>query len=142
ALISFKLNQWTLLIGTLAVVYSVSAGRVGTLPFDSKQTAEIWITAAQSFFAIAILVNFEISTREALALLGLFTTQVVAEFYVVQTYTGPTVTTISIAILYVFTAVYLLLGVGLFGMRWSSVHRLYRHTVSETSTALTPETTQ
>ena len=80
AFISSKLNQWTLLIGTLVVVYSISAGAIGTLPCDSKQAAEIWITAAQSFFAIALLTNFEISVCEALALFLLFVTQVLAEF--------------------------------------------------------------
>jgi len=72
ALISSKLNQWTLLIGTLAVVYSIAAGSIGALPFDEKQQAEIWITAAQSFFAIGVLTNFEISVREAVVLLALF----------------------------------------------------------------------
>ena len=136
ALISSKLNQWTLLIGTLAVVYSISAGAIGTLPFDQKQAAEIWITAAQSFFAIAILTNFEISSREAVTLLVLFVTQVIAEFYVIQTYAEPAATNISIATLYVFTAVYLVLGTGLFIMRRASVRRLIKRTVSNAREAL------
>jgi len=49
ALISSKLNQWTLLIGTLVVVHSLALGRYGVLAFDFKQSAEIWLTAAQSF---------------------------------------------------------------------------------------------
>ena len=77
ALISSKLNQWTLLIGTLVVVYSVSLGFYDALSFSQRQAGEIWLTAAQSFFAVTLLVNFEISTREAVALLGLF----VAQFY-------------------------------------------------------------
>ncbi|QSG08840.1 sodium:calcium antiporter [Halapricum desulfuricans] len=136
ALISSKINQWTLLIGTLAVVYSLSAGQVGTLPFDSKQTVEIWITAAQSFFAIAILTNFEVSTREAIALLGLFVTQVVAEFAVVQTFAEPAATEVSMAILYVYTAVYVVLGVGLLFRRRESVRGLLRRTVSTTRAAI------
>ena len=136
ALISSKLNQWTLLIGTLAVVYSISAGQIGTLQFDSKQSAEIWVTAAQSFFAIAILSNFEITTREALALLGLFASQVIAEFYVIQAYADPTATAFSITILYGYTAVYLLLGGGLVIVRWRSVKQLLRYTASETSEVL------
>jgi len=91
-LISSKLNQWTLLIGTLAIVYSISAGAVGTLSFDAKQAAEIWITAAQSFFAIAIIVNFEINVREAVVLLVLFSSQVLTEFYVIRTYAEPAAT--------------------------------------------------
>ena len=142
ALISSKLNQWTLLIGTLAVVYSISAGAIGTLPFDSKQAAEIWITAAQSLFAIAILTNFEISIREAVALLVLFATQVLAEFYVIQTYAEPAATTISISILYAFTAVYVVLGVGLFLKRGESVRELLQRSVSNARTAIGIGTSQ
>lgn len=142
ALISSKLNQWTLLIGTLAVVYSISAGQIGTLPFDSKQAAEIWITAAQSFFAIAILTNFEISTREALALLGLFVTQVAAEFYVVQAYAEPTATGLSMAILYAYTAVYVVLGVSLLLRRRESVQELLDRTASTARDAIATESSR
>ena len=136
ALISSKLNQWTLLIGTLAVVYSIAAGQIGSLPFDSKQAAEIWITAAQSFFAIAILTNFEISTREAVGLLVLFVSQVVAEFYVIQTYTEPAATNISIQILYAYTTVYAVLGIALFVKRRESVRELIERTASNTRSAI------
>jgi len=135
ALISSKLNQWTLLIGTLAVVYSISAGAVGTLSFDQKQAAEIWITAAQSFFAIAVLTNFEISTREAVALLVLFGTQVLAEFYVIQAYSEPTLTSVSMTVLYAYTAAYIVLGVGLFVVRRDSVRHLVKRTVSNARAA-------
>jgi cation:H+ antiporter len=128
ALISSKLNQWTLLIGTLAVVYSISAGQIGTLSFDQKQAAEIWITAAQSLFALAILANFEISTREAIALLMLFISQVGAEFYVIQTYAEPASTNISILILYAYTAVYVILGTALFIKRRESFRELVERT--------------
>ena len=136
ALISSKLNQWTLLIGTLAVVYSISAGQIGTLSFDQKQAAEIWITAAQSLFAIAILANFEISAREAVALLVLFVSQVGAEFYVIQTYAEPTSTNISILILYAYTAVYIALGVALFVKRRESFRELVERTISTARNAM------
>jgi cation:H+ antiporter len=77
ALISSKLNQWTLLIGTVVVVYSISLGFYDALSFSQRQAGEIWLTVAQSFFAVTLLVNFEISVREALALLELF----LAQFY-------------------------------------------------------------
>ena len=136
ALISSKLNQWTLLIGTLAIVYSVSAGAIGTLPFDSKQAAEIWITAGQSLFAIAVLSNFEITTGEAVTLLVLFGTQVLAEFYVIRVYTEPVATNVSMTVLYAYTAVYLLLGLGLFVRRRESVRVLVDRTVSTARSAL------
>lgn len=98
ALISSKLNQWTLLIGTLVVVYSISLGQYGVLQFSQKQAGEIWLTAAQSFFAVTLLVNFEISIREAVALLGLFALQFLPLF---QDFQG----------LMLFSGLYLVLGV-------------------------------
>ena len=117
ALISSKLNQWTLLIGTLAVVYSISAGQYGVLMFDEKQVAEIWITAAQSFFALAILINFQISVREALVLLALFLSQVVTEFYFIRTMTEAAAEASSILLLEAYTVLYVVLTIGLLATR-------------------------
>ncbi len=78
ALISSKVNQWTLLIGTLPIVFLISAGEfsfTGGLPLDSRQREEIFLTAAQSAFAIAVFVNLRMGTREAVALFVLFATQ-------------------------------------------------------------------
>jgi cation:H+ antiporter len=120
ALISSKLNQWTLLIGTLAVVYSIAAAQVGSLPFDSTQSAEIWITAAQSFFAIAILINFSISGREAVALLVLFSSQVLIEFLMIRNVIDIGVGKIDVLLGY--TALYIILALVLFmGRRHSLV---------------------
>ncbi|RBI61813.1 sodium:calcium antiporter [halophilic archaeon] len=136
ALISSKLNQWTLLIGTLAVVYSIALGQVGTLPFDEKQAAEIWITAAQSFFAIAILTNFSISVREAVALLVLFVTQVGAEFVVIQTLAEPQAAELSLLILYAYTVVYMALGLWLFVSRREELRNLVGRTVDTARDAI------
>ncbi|MFC6826434.1 sodium:calcium antiporter [Halopelagius fulvigenes] len=130
ALISSKLNQWTLLIGTLVVVYSIALGRYGMLPFDFKQAAEIWLTAAQSFFALAILMNFEISVREAVALLVLFVSQVVAEFFIIQTVAEPLAETYSIYLLVGYSVVYMILGVGLVAQRFDDFRRLTRITAA------------
>ena len=74
-LISSKINQWTLLVGTLPVIYSFSLGEASGIPLDSRQGAEILLTAAQSLFAIVLLVNKRIGITEALLLLMLFITQ-------------------------------------------------------------------
>jgi len=124
ALISSKLNQWTLLIGTLAVVYSIALGEYGVLPFDSKQAAEIWITAAQSLFAIAILVNFRISVKESLLLFGLFLSQVVIEFGIIQLVSEPTATDYSILLLQAYTVFYLLLSAILFYRRRAALREI------------------
>jgi cation:H+ antiporter len=77
ALVSSKVNQWTLLVGTLPLVFSISAGALSGLPIDALQREELFLTAAQSVFAVAVLTNRSISVREALALMGLFVTQFV-----------------------------------------------------------------
>ncbi len=74
-LISSKVNQWTLLIGTLPVAYSISGSTLSPLPMDSRQVEEVFLTAAQSAFAVAIFASMSISFREAALLLGLFATQ-------------------------------------------------------------------
>ncbi len=77
ALVSSKVNQWTLLVGTLPLVYSVAAGSLSGLPIDALQREELFLTAAQSVFAVAVLTNRSISAREAVSLMALFLTQFV-----------------------------------------------------------------
>ncbi len=77
-LISSKVNQWTLLIGTLPIAFLVSAGEFGFatgLPLDDRQREEIFLTAAQSAFAIAVFMNLRMARKEAIALFILFATQ-------------------------------------------------------------------
>ena len=76
-LLSSKVNQWTLLVGSLPIVFAISAGSLHGLPLDSLQREELFLTAAQSVFAIAVLVSRSISVKEALALFGLFIFQFV-----------------------------------------------------------------
>jgi cation:H+ antiporter len=76
-LLSSKVNQWTLLVGTLPIVFAISAGHLTGLPLDSLQREELFLTAAQSVFAIAVLVNRRMSVREAWMLFGLFISQFV-----------------------------------------------------------------
>ena len=75
ALLSSKVNQWTLLIGMLPVVYAVSAGSAGPMHMDGRQVEEVFLTAAKSLFAVAILANLSFSLIEAGAVFALFSTQ-------------------------------------------------------------------
>jgi cation:H+ antiporter len=75
ALISSKVNQWTLLVGTLPIVFSIFAQQLHGLPLDSIQRLELWVTAAQSVFAVAIIASLSVSRREAWVMLGLFIAQ-------------------------------------------------------------------
>lgn len=74
-LVSSKVNQWTLLIGTLPLAYNLSAGHLGAMHLDARQTEEIFLTAAQSLFAVAVLANLSFSLAEAGLIFGLFATQ-------------------------------------------------------------------
>jgi cation:H+ antiporter len=74
-LVSAKVNQWTLLVGTLPIVFALASSSHHGLPIDPAQREELLLTAAQSVFAVAILANLSISVREALALFGLFWAQ-------------------------------------------------------------------
>ncbi|HET6374053.1 MAG TPA: sodium:calcium antiporter [Candidatus Polarisedimenticolia bacterium] len=77
ALVSSKVNQWTLLVGTLPIVYSISLGGIGALHLDIVQEHELWLTAAQSLLAVAILANLSLSWYGALVLFVLFAAQLV-----------------------------------------------------------------
>jgi cation:H+ antiporter len=74
-LVSSKVNQWTLLVGTLPIVFSIAAGGLHGLPIDAHQREELLLTAAQSFFALAVLVTLSITVREAILLFTLFWAQ-------------------------------------------------------------------
>jgi cation:H+ antiporter len=75
ALLSSKVNQWTLLIGMLPIVYAVSAGSAAGMQMDARQVEEMFLTAAQSIFAVAVLANLSFSLLEALMVFVLFWTQ-------------------------------------------------------------------
>lgn len=75
ALISSEVNQMTLLVGTLPLVFALAGGGfhlTGGLPLDGRQREEILLTAAQSAFAVAVFANLKMGTREAVTLFTLF----------------------------------------------------------------------
>jgi cation:H+ antiporter len=75
ALVSSKVNQWTLLIGCLPIAYAISSGSINPLPTDTRQTEEVLLTAAQSLLAVVLLINLRMSMLEAGVLLVLFLAQ-------------------------------------------------------------------
>src|SRR5438552_4280542 len=76
-LLSAKLNQWTLLVGSLPLAYSVGAGHLAALPLDNRQSAEVLLTATQSLFGIAVLASMSLSMFEAGLMATLFVAQLV-----------------------------------------------------------------
>jgi cation:H+ antiporter len=104
-LVSSKVNQWTLLVGTLPVVFGIAAAGFHGLPIDAHQREEILLTAAQSFFAVAVLLSLSISTREALLLFTLFWAQFIIGAAVPEQW--------QLAERVGVSAVYVLLGIGI-----------------------------
>jgi cation:H+ antiporter len=76
-LVSSKVNQWTLLVGSLPVVFAIAAGGLHGLPVEARQREELLLTAAQSVFAVATLLTLSISRLEAAGLFTLFWAQFV-----------------------------------------------------------------
>ncbi|MEU4236029.1 sodium:proton exchanger [Actinoplanes sp. NPDC026619] len=77
-LLSSKVNQWTLLVGTIPIVFAVSSASLHGLPLDEHQRYELLITAAQSLFAVSLLVNLRLSMWGASSLITLFAIQFAA----------------------------------------------------------------
>lgn len=81
AMISDKINQWTLLVGMLPLAMSVGAGTISSLPLDARQSEEFFLTAAQSLLGIALLLRLRLSIASAALLAAMFSVQVVLAFY-------------------------------------------------------------
>jgi len=79
ALISSKINQWTLLVGTIPLVFAISGGVIRPFMLDQLQDHELILTAAQSLFGLAVLVNLKFSKIEGLLLFVLFAAQLIVE---------------------------------------------------------------
>jgi cation:H+ antiporter len=77
ALISSKVNQWTLLVGALPVAFVAAGGGWRGLPLDARQTEELVLTSAQSLLATLLIAELSFSRREALLLAALFGAQLV-----------------------------------------------------------------
>jgi len=80
ALISSKVNQWTLLVGALPLAYGLAAGGLGTgglapMILNARQKEELLLTSAQSLFAAVVISDFRFALWEAILLLILFTAQ-------------------------------------------------------------------
>lgn len=74
-LISSKLNQWTLLIAAIPIAYSVGLGHAAAVPLNTQVADELFLTAAQSVFGMALLLTLRFGLWEATALVILFFVQ-------------------------------------------------------------------
>ncbi len=74
-LLSSKVNQWTLLVGSIPLAFMAGGGSALGIQLDARQTEEFILTAAQTVLGFAVLANLRFRTREAIVLLVLFLLQ-------------------------------------------------------------------
>ena len=71
-LVSSKVNQWSLLIGTIPLVYSLSVGHLAFIPLTPLQREEILLTGAQSLFGVVALMKLRFTMLDAFLLFTLW----------------------------------------------------------------------
>ena len=133
-LVSSKVNQWTLLVGTLPIVFAIASGGVSGLPIDAHQREELLLTAAQSFFALAVIFSLSVSTREALMLFSLFWAQFIIAAIVPDSMGGIERIIVAIA--------YLVLGVVIFLRQRHTIRPLLRDGFRTPYATLAPDETR
>ncbi len=74
-LLAAKVNQWTLLVGSLPIAYAIGGGGSGGIVLDARQTEEFILTAAQTVLGFAVLADLRLQLWESLVLLLLFLLQ-------------------------------------------------------------------
>lgn len=74
---SSNINQWTLLVAMLPIVFSLRQGAISGFSLDPEQQQELLLTIAQSLAAFVLLLNMEFAWWEALAMFVLFAAQFV-----------------------------------------------------------------
>jgi cation:H+ antiporter len=73
-LISSKVSQWTLLVGSLPLAYLAGGGGTA-LVLDGRQVEEFGLTAGQALLGVAALLTLRFPRWLACTLLGLFAVQ-------------------------------------------------------------------
>ena len=99
ALVSSKVNQWTLLVGAIPIAYALSLGAFAGLPLDARQSQELWLTSAQSLLAVILLADLRFGRSEAILLAALFFIQLIFPWPFIR---------ISFIVLYLLICLYLL----------------------------------
>jgi len=78
-LISSKLNQWTLLAGSMPIAYVIGGGANAALPVDSRGAEELWLTTAQTLLGVGILLTLRWGMTASILMLGLFLVSIIPD---------------------------------------------------------------
>ena len=115
-LISSEVNQLTLLVGSMAVLFSASAGEVLSFPLDDRQGIEFLLTTAVSVAGLMLIAKRVISWNAGVLLLALFAAHLF--------FTDPEARLR-------FSFVYFGIALGLAAMDWQRVRLLFREEAHE-----------
>jgi cation:H+ antiporter len=74
-MISSKINQWTILISMIPMVFCITLWQVRDVPFDEFQRWEIILTIAQTIFAVSFLLKMRLTMFDAVTLFFLWFVQ-------------------------------------------------------------------
>jgi cation:H+ antiporter len=74
-LISSKVTQWTLLVTMIPIVYSLSMGRISTIPLDVHHRQEILLSMMMTFYGCAALTKLKFTRGNAIILFVLWLAQ-------------------------------------------------------------------
>lgn len=115
-LLSSKINQWTLLVGMVPIVYIISSVTGGhpfaPLPLDGRQIEEILLTSAQSFCAVAIIADFDLSLWDG----GLLFVLYLLQFFFRSTEAR-----------YAFAVLYFIFGISIFVLKKKNRRAVFGH---------------
>ena len=71
-LIASEVSKFTLLVGSMVVIFSVSAGELLNFPLDSRQAAEFLLTSAYALFGLLLIASRTVGWIPGVVLLGSF----------------------------------------------------------------------
>jgi cation:H+ antiporter len=74
-LISSKVNQWTLLVTMIPIVYSFSMGKISAIPLDIHHREEILLSMMMTFYGCTALAKLRFSRGNAAAMFALWMAQ-------------------------------------------------------------------
>ncbi len=74
-MVSSNINQWTMLVAMIPLVFSYGTGSISEIHFDAHQKEEILLTLAQAGVGFILLLNMNFSWYEAVGLFVLWLAQ-------------------------------------------------------------------
>ena len=74
-MISSKVNQWTLLVSMIPIVYSISMGKISTIPLDIHHREEILLSMMMTFYGCSTLAKLKFTRENAIILFVLWLAQ-------------------------------------------------------------------